>query len=150
MAKLTKTIAVDPDKFWQQFNGLSDSICWECKEKPTKAGYARVWIYPKTYYAHRVAWELYHKQRIPSGMLVCHKCDNPSCCNPKHLFLGTCKDNSEDCVNKGRHRNGIVRGEQHPLCKLTTEQVEEIKRIYVPSTSTKYSPVSIKSFGMFT
>ena len=54
--------------------------------------------------AHRITYKHFLGE-IPSGMLVCHKCDTPSCCNPEHLFLGTDKDNSRDKIAKGRDRN---------------------------------------------
>lgn len=56
-------------------------------------------------YAHRVSWVI-NRGEIPSGMLVLHRCDNPSCINPDHLFLGTQKENMADCSRKGRVRNG--------------------------------------------
>ena len=55
----------------------------------------------KRYRAHRAAWIMAHGP-IPDGMMVCHRCDNPPCCNPEHLFLGSAKDNAEDMVSKGR------------------------------------------------
>lgn len=57
--------------------------------------------------AHRIAWELTHGP-IPSGMLVCHRCDNPPCCRPDHLFLGTDRDNCHDMLRKGRKRQGVM------------------------------------------
>ena len=56
-------------------------------------------------YAHRVSWIIAHGE-IPVGMMVLHRCDNPSCANPEHLFLGTQKENMSDCSRKGRVRNG--------------------------------------------
>jgi len=68
----------------------------------TARGYGELKIRGAVVLTHRLAWELTHGP-IPPGMFVCHKCDNPPCCNPDHLFLGTPKDNTTDMVNKGRH-----------------------------------------------
>ncbi len=78
------------------FKGLKD-----------KNGYGRIIINGKPIKAHRLAYRLYHPK---SGnkiryKLICHHCDNPSCINPEHLFIGTPKDNTQDAVNKGRHHS---------------------------------------------
>jgi hypothetical protein len=78
----------------------------------------------KQKYAHRFAYEITYGA-LPSRIKVCHKCDNPPCCNPSHLFAGTQKQNLEDMVAKGRSS----RGEARPQAKLTSAQVLEIKRI---------------------
>lgn len=73
--------------------------------------------------ANRVSWEI-HKGPIPPGHDVLHKCDNPPCTRPDHLFTGTTKQNSEDMVAKGRSS----RGERHPGSRLTADIVRDIRR----------------------
>lgn len=75
--------------------------------------------------AHRAAYELFVGP-IPVGMWVLHRCDNPPCVNPHHLFLGTNTDNVHDMIAKGRNRTG----ESHTNAKLTESDVNEIRRIY--------------------
>lgn len=72
--------------------------------------------------AHRVSYEMKHGT-IPKGMSVCHTCDTPPCVNPKHLFIGTQKDNIADAHSKGRLKNGTSLGSLHGRSKLTEEQV---------------------------
>lgn len=82
--------------------------CWLWNGQIGKRGYGMIGV-PKRYgpriqYAHRVSWRL-HRGEIPDGLSVLHRCDNPKCVNPDHLFLGTAGDNIRDCVAKGRQRN---------------------------------------------
>lgn len=72
--------------------------------------------------AHRLAYALHYGQD-PAGMVVCHRCDNPSCVNPEHLFLGTQQDNIDDKMRKGRARLG----EDHPNALLSAEDVRQIR-----------------------
>jgi len=116
---------------------LSDEKCWLWQGAKLKTGYGVVQHQRKQYKAHRAAFSI-HKGQIPDGMFVCHHCDNPSCVNPSHLFLGTPQDNMTDKVIKDRQSRGeshamsfaksakylsaIVRGEKHGQSKLTDEQ----------------------------
>ncbi len=78
----------------------------------------------RTVNAHRVSWEV-HYGPIPDGLFVLHRCDNKSCVNPSHLFLGTHSDNMADMVAKGRS----LSGEKHNLAKLTDKDVAEIRSL---------------------
>lgn len=77
------------------------------------------------FYAHRFSF-IIHKGEIPDHFCVLHKCDTPLCVNPKHLFVGTHKDNVDDKIKKGRD---LVR-EKHPMAKLTWKEVAEIRNLY--------------------
>jgi hypothetical protein len=83
--------------------------------------------------AHRVAYELTYGP-IPLGMQVCHRCDNPSCVRPDHLFLGSNADNVADRQAKGR--SGSARGAQNPNAKLDIERVAEIRRRHAAGETT--------------
>lgn len=121
--------------FWSLVNiGLEDE-CWEWKRGKSGAGYGEIKVpnIARVMYAHRVAWGITHGD-IPDGMHILHKCDNPPCCNPKHLFLGTQADNVQDCVKKGRRAKKIrwnIRGEKHWNSKLSDSQNDEIIRTYL-------------------
>ena len=76
--------------------------CWNWTgSKNGINGYGRITVEGKSYCAHRVSYELF-VGIIPNGYNVCHKCDNPVCINPDHLFVGTRSDNMQDASNKGR------------------------------------------------
>jgi hypothetical protein len=106
--------------------------CWPCQQTDAY-GYGRVRLQyggrgnPRQRVevkAHRLAWELTNGP-IPEGMCVCHTCDNPPCCNPEHLFIGTQADNDRDRDEKGR----TPRGEHHSQSKLTVSDVRAIRRM---------------------
>lgn len=83
----------------------------------------RIKIAYKTYFAHRFAWIITNGP-IPPNKFVCHKCDNPPCVQPSHLFLGSPRDNSENCIIKGRS----AKGTKNSSAKLTEDMVKEIRQ----------------------
>ena len=106
----------EPRRFWSKVDVGEPEECWEwLASKPNS--YGRFSIHRKPWKAHRVAWILTYGP-IPEGLLCCHHCDNPGCCNPYHLFLGTNTDNMLDAIYKRR------RG------KLLPEDVLEIRDSY--------------------
>lgn len=98
--------------------------CWEWTGARRKKGYGMLRIDGKTCAAHRVSYELAF-QKIPDGLSVLHRCDNPPCCNPAHLFLGTYADNAQDRERKGR--SNTVRGSRQGSALLDEDKVREIR-----------------------
>jgi hypothetical protein len=112
------------EAFWSRVDVGNEDACWNWTGPKTDRSYGLYAPLPGVLLrAHRVAYAL-HNGGIDDAMLVCHRCDNPSCCNPKHLFLGTNSDNMRDMVAKGR--NNSINGERNPSAKLTAEQVRAI------------------------
>lgn len=115
------------DRFWAKVQRGQDDECWRWIAAIRRAGYGALKINGLVRGAHRISWEL-HYGEIPPGLYVMHTCDIRSCVNPKHLFVGTHKDNMADMMAKGRS----PRGEAHGNRKLTEQQVLEIRKDFRP------------------
>ena len=102
------------------------SGCWIWNYTKTSHNYGVITIDGRQVAAHRFSYQWFIGE-IPSGLFVCHKCDNPLCINPSHLFLGTHVDNMQDASRKGRLRNGGRRGTKNGKAKLTEENVRAIR-----------------------
>lgn len=120
------------DRLWRQI--VKDPItgCWNWTGASNRYGYGRMSVFGKRTLTHRLSWE-YHYGPIPSGMNILHKCDNPACCNPEHLFIGTQQDNIADMHQKGRDRS--LSGESSAKARLSAEQVRQIRSMYASGVS---------------
>ena len=112
------------ERFWLKVDRSGDCWIWmACRNGSTpEHSYGRFRINGQTFHAHRIAWEL-TKGTIPEGLRVLHRCDNPPCCNPRHLFLGSQADNMQDCATKNR----TTRGSRNARAKLTSIDVLSIR-----------------------
>lgn len=124
------------DRFWNRVEKTDDG-CWLWNGSRTERGYGRIGgSDKKVLLAHRLSWKIHFGE--PRGLCVLHRCDNPPCVNPDHLFLGTVLENNEDMREKGRGtRPPYHSGESHPRAKLTLEEVLQIRSSYSPRKVTR-------------
>jgi hypothetical protein len=134
------------DRFWPKVARGQPDECWPWTACRHAFGYGKIGVAGRVEFAHRVAWTLTNGP-IPAGLYVLHHCDNPPCCNPAHLWLGTYADNNADKAAKGRsHRPerrpvwvmygdanpsrkypGIQAGERNGFAKLTAADALSIR-----------------------
>lgn len=112
------------ERFWEKVNTSGPNGCWVWTASTFRHGYGKFWLDGKLRYAHRVSWK-WTNGPIPEGLWVLHKCDNPPCVRPDHLFLGTDLDNKKDKVKKGRQ----ARGSTHGCSRLTEQDVRRIRAL---------------------
>lgn len=163
------------NRFWAKVSRGSGCWTWTGSNSGSvgyRKPYGSFWFRGAMVGAHRIAWEL-EKGQIPPGLFVLHRCDATLCVRPSHLFLGSQKDNIQDCVTKGRlnpargdrhglrrhperrawgDRNGtrlhpecLKRGEENPSAKLTWAGVAEIRRRFGSGES---QPSLARRFGV--
>ena len=115
-------------EFWDNVDRRGDEECWPWTRSRNGKGYGLLQFLemPTTQKAHRIAWLLTYGD-LPAGKHVMHHCDNPPCCNPKHLFIGTNHDNVLDRMHKGR----MPLGEKASSSKLTEAMVLAIREEYI-------------------
>lgn len=117
--------AADVARLWSKV--VKFDRCWEwAGTRLRRGGYGQIGISSKVVMAHRVSWAIANGD--PGKLCVLHRCDNPPCVNPAHLFLGTLCDNVRDMDRKGRRR--VSKGERHAQAKLTEQDVREIRRLH--------------------
>ena len=122
---------MDIGKFWEHVDkSAGPDACWLWTAAKSHNGYGRFALPGKNgrkgrkVQAHRLAWTVTNGA-IPDGLEACHRCDNPACVNPAHLFIATHLENVRDCINKGRINRPI--GEANPRCRLTAEDAKAIR-----------------------
>ena len=125
-------------RFWEKVNKngpihpVLQTPCWVWTAAPNPKGYGVISLGSEgkgNVLAHRLSWEIQHGD-IPKSLCVLHKCDNPPCVNPEHLFLGTKLDNNRDMIAKGRFKpdpSCYVHGAQHGNSKLSDDVVREAR-----------------------
>jgi hypothetical protein len=120
-------------RFWSKVAiTANENKCWNWIAGTCPKGYGKIYIViekgiERTYKASRISY-LINFGVYPGELLVCHTCDNPLCVNPKHLFLGTEKDNAQDRKKKNRQHD--QNGEKNGSAILTEDKVKEIRRLY--------------------
>lgn len=108
---------------WPRITIGQEDECWEWQASRNQKGYGTVMYKGGSRLAHRMVYQHVNGE-IPQGMMVCHHCDNPPCCNPAHLFVGTAEDNAADRDAKGRHtpspgsRNGFAKMDEERVAAL--------------------------------
>lgn len=123
-------------RFWKKVSKQKEDECWIWNAYKHKKGYGYFHANGSVMKSHRISFILENKTLIPKGMCICHSCDNPSCVNPNHLWMGTNMDNIKDSLMKGR-RIGL-RGEKNNSCKLKSKEVLKIRELFLQKIKAKH------------
>lgn len=112
-------------RFWEKVNKKGESECWNWLSAKNISEYGQIEYNGNTIPSHRISWMI-HNGEIPKDLYVLHRCNNPKCVNPKHLYIGTQNDNMKQMVNDGRS----CYGERHWCSKLNWDTVNKIREEY--------------------
>ncbi len=125
--------AKDVARFWRTAGAGDPAACWiwSGEKQPRRGNYGRFYAKGKRYRAHRISYYLANGS-LPDGLLICHRCDNPPCCNPGHLFADTQQANIDDCIRKGRFPttrvwHGLNKGERNGNARFTPDLIRMIR-----------------------
>jgi hypothetical protein len=119
------------ERFWSKVDVKGEDECWEWQGAKSSGGYGNFLFDNKPKNAHRIAFLLEYGY-LTEGLDVCHSCDNIICCNPRHLWEGTAKQNMEDMVKKGRRHSSV--GSKNSFSKTTEEDVIRIRELVAKGT----------------
>ena len=123
-------------RFWKAVNRFGDEDCWIWIGERMKSGYGRIWKNERSVSAHRIALEIKIGRRLKAAECSLHHCDNPSCVNPNHLWIGTKSENNSDRAKKGRNGKKwkttatAARGSRHGSAKLNEFDIREIREMH--------------------
>lgn len=117
-------------RLWERVSIGAADDCWEWQGARQSGAwrYGRISFGGREWRTHRLAWEATHGANVPAGMVVRHTCDNPPCCNPNHLVLGTFADNTADMLERGRQGDTARHGEDNGAARLTTQDVRDMRQ----------------------
>lgn len=120
-----------PGRLWARIDRRTEGECWPWQGAASKNSggnlYGNMRVGGETKLVHRFMWEVHHGAVVPDGMVVRHKCDNPICCNPAHLEIGTQKQNIRDCFDRGRARR--AQGQAHGNANMDEVTVRRIRTL---------------------